>query len=115
MDATITPWTQAKFDQPIDKLDRRSFEGQNMLLAHVVLHPGCIVAVHSHPSEQIAVILSGRVKWFLGDERREVIVEGGSVVHLPPNYPHGVEAIEETHILDVLSPKGAMGIDTQGR
>lgn len=113
MEATVTPWSQSKFDQPIPLLDRNTVEGEQMLIAKVVLHPGCEVAVHHHVSEQIAIIVSGKVKWILGEERREVIVEGGNFVHLPSNYPHGVVAIEETHIFDILSPKGAMGVDSQ--
>jgi len=113
MKASVTPWSQTKFDQPIALLDRNITEGEQMLVAKVVLHPGCEVAVHQHVSEQMAIIVSGKVKWILGKERSEVIVEGGNVVHLPSNYPHGVVAIEETHIFDILSPKGAMGVDSQ--
>ncbi|MEZ5163690.1 MAG: hypothetical protein R2688_08050 [Fimbriimonadaceae bacterium] len=40
----------------------------------VTLHPGCEVAVPP-PKRQITVILSGKVKWILGDEKEEVIVE----------------------------------------
>lgn len=113
MEARITRIADAEFDQPIAKLDRWRVEGEQMLVAKVVLHPGCEVTVHQHVSEQMAIILSGKVKWILGDERREEIVEGGTIVHLPSNYPHGVVAIEETHIVDVLSPVGAMGVDNQ--
>lgn len=30
------------------------------------------------------------------------------------NFPHGVDALEDTLIIDLLSPPGAMGIDSQG-
>jgi len=113
MDAVITKIVDAEFDQPIPLLDRWKVTGEQMLVARVVLHPGCVVAVHWHESEQMAVILSGKVKWILGEEGREVIVEGGTILHLPSNYPHGVVAIEETHIVDILSPVGAMGVDSQ--
>lgn len=111
MDLQIIRWADARFDQPVPGLDRHCIDAQNALVAHVVLHPGATVPVHQHESEQISVILSGKIKWFLGEERREVIVEGGTVLVLPPNYPHGVETIETTHIVDVLSPHGLMGVD----
>lgn len=63
----------------------------------------------------MSIIVSGKIKWILGEERREVIVEGGSILHLPSNFPHGVVAIEETLIYDILSPVGLMGIDRQGK
>jgi hypothetical protein len=40
-------------------------------------------------------------------------MQGGEVLHLPSNLPHAVEALEETHILDMLSPPGPMGVDSQ--
>jgi quercetin dioxygenase-like cupin family protein len=84
-----------------------------MLAARVVLHKGCEVKVHHHPSEQIAMIMSGRVRWTLGEDGRQVEVGPGEVVHLPANVPHGVYALEDTLIFDILSPPGAMGVDTQ--
>lgn len=113
MEATITPFEHLTFDRPIPLLDRWSMAGTHMLAARVVLHAGCRVAVHQHDSEQIAIVVSGRVKWIFGNEGREEVVEGGSLVHLPPNYPHGVEALEETLIFDILSPVGPMGVDSQ--
>lgn len=113
MNAKIVRFDGADFDQPISLLDRWKVEGEQMLVARVVLHPGCEVAVHQHESEQIAVVLSGKVKWILGPERREEVVEGGTFLVLPSNYPHGVVAVEKAEIIDILSPKGAMGVDSQ--
>jgi hypothetical protein len=38
---------------------------------------------------------------------------GEQILHLPSNLRHGVVAIEDTLIMDILSPPGAMGIDSQ--
>lgn len=113
MEPLIVPFAQALADTPVPLLDRLRVEGAQMLAAHVTLHAGCEVAVHQHVSEQIAVVLSGRVKWILGEERREVVVEGGTFLVLPSNYPHGVVALEDTTIVDILSPEGPMGVDAQ--
>lgn len=109
----VTAWDNVQSDHPVPLLTRRKIEGDNMLFAMVNLEKGCIVAVHSHASEQIAFVISGRAKWLLGPEQTEVEVTGGQVVRLPGGYPHGVEALEDTVILDVLSPVGAMGVDAQ--
>lgn len=88
-----------------------------MLVAWVNLTKGCNVATHSHESEQIAIVLSGRVRWIIGAEgstdRYEVEMGGGEAMVLPSNVPHGVVALEDTEIIDVLSPPGAMGVDSQ--
>lgn len=84
-----------------------------MLVAHVHLVKGCHVAFHQHESEQIAMVLSGRVRWFFGDGRADLEMVGGEVLVLPSNVPHGVDALEDTEIIDLLSPIGPMGVDSQ--
>lgn len=117
MDATIRKLHDVERDTPIDLLGRRRVFGEKMLWAYVDLKEGCNVATHHHENEQIAFVISGKVLWKLGNEGspnyREEIVEGGTVIHLPSNFPHGVVALEDTQILDVLSPPGEMGVDKQ--
>lgn len=117
MDPFLRTWSDVEPDFPIELLERRRVSGEQALLAMVKLSKGCIVAVHSHPSEQFAVVLSGKVRWTLGAEgspdRRTLDVVGGQVLTLPSNFPHGVEALEDTQILDILAPPGAMGVDSQ--
>jgi quercetin dioxygenase-like cupin family protein len=119
MDATAYCWNEVDHDNPIDKLDRQRVLGEKILVANINLTKGCHVATHHHESEQIAIVVSGHVRWYLGAEdspdRRTVDMRGGEVMVLPSNVPHSVDAIEDTHIIDVLSPPSAMGIDNQGR
>jgi quercetin dioxygenase-like cupin family protein len=104
-------------DTPIDFLTRRRLFGSQMLWAHVTLGKGCNVATHRHDSEQIAYVISGKVTFRLGDpsdaDYEERLVEAGQVVLLPGGFPHGVDALEDSVILDVLSPPGEMGVDNQ--
>lgn len=113
MDAVVHNWADLPADTPIPLLDRWCLNGEQMLAARVFLTKGCEVKVHQHISEQIAIIISGRVEWTLGEEGRKVVVTAGQVVHLPANVPHGVFALEDTLIFDILSPPGAMGVDNQ--
>lgn len=52
---------------------------------------------HSHPHEQIVVVLKGRVRARVGDEEQEL--GPGSGFHVPPNLPHGVTALEDAEVL----------------
>jgi quercetin dioxygenase-like cupin family protein len=117
MEKLLYRWKDIEPDHPIPLLHRQSMKGDRILFAKVHLEAGCKVALHNHESEQIAYVLSGRVRWGLGapgtDERREFEMIGGEVLHLPSNLPHEVEALEDTHILDLLSPPGPMGVDSQ--
>ena len=107
-DEQVQSWDRVPVDSPVPLLDRQKIEGEKMLLAMVRLAKGCHVAV-----EQFANVISGRVKWTLGIEGRKVMVTGGQVVHLPPNFPHGVNELEYTVIRDMLAPVGAMGIGSK--
>jgi len=119
MEAIPYRWSEVAEDNPINLLTRRMVKGEQALVAQVKLAQGCQVATHSHVSEQIAVILSGRVRWSIGApgsatfEEREMA--GGEVLVLPSNVVHSVYALEDSVILDVLAPPGPMGVDSQGR
>lgn len=118
MEAKLYRWSELAPDNPIDKLTRWKVEGEQMLLAKVHLAKGCHVALHQHVSEQMAVMVSGHVRWTLGadgdPEQKQLEMRGGEVLRLPANVWHGVDALEDTEIIDILSPPGAMGVDRQG-
>lgn len=53
---------------------------------------------------------SGRLKYTLGDatrpgDNRELIVEAGSVIVLPPGSVHRMEALEDSRIFEVSTPE----------
>jgi len=113
MDAVAHVWNDIPEENPIPLLTRRMVKGEKMLVASVRLAKGCHVALHHHESEQIAMVLSGHVRWFFGDGRPDLEMVGGQVLVLPSNVPHGLDALEDTEITDVLSPIGPMGVDSQ--
>lgn len=115
MSATPFVWESQSLDQPVSLLHRRRVTGERMLVAQVKLEKGCVVASHFHESEQIAMVMSGKVLWHLGPsndpDARTLEMGGGEVLVIPSNTPHGVTALEDTEIIDVLSPPGPMGVD----
>lgn len=119
MDAHNANWNDVPEDNPIPLLTRRIIKGEKLMIAKVSLRKGCHVALHHHESEQIAIHVSGKMHWKIGEpgskEYREVILEGGEVVVLPSNVPHSVDALEDSVVFDTLSPIGPMGVDSQKR
>lgn len=109
-------WSELPKDIPMPMLERRRVIGEQAMVSHVTLQKGCFVPTHAHVNEQMTCILSGRLKFTLGDEsasaRETVLVGPGEIIHLPSNIPHSAEAIEETVVLDIFSPPSATtGID----
>ncbi len=75
------------------------------MVAQVFLDKGCIVPKHSHHNEQITYIISGALRFWLGEDQSEVVtVRAGEVLHIPSNLPHQAEALEDTLDLDIFSP-----------
>ncbi|HJQ09916.1 MAG TPA: cupin domain-containing protein [Gemmatimonadaceae bacterium] len=102
---TFFRWDDMPKERVTDMLDRRLITGDRMMLAHVYLKKGCIVPKHSHENEQLTYILEGALRFWLGeDQKEEVIVRAGEVLHIPSNVPHKAEALEETLDVDVFSP-----------
>lgn len=89
------------------------------MVGSITLEPGCRVASHCHPSEQISYMVSGRGVWTIGEpgtpECRQVPQAPGEVLVIPSGVYHGFEVDELTQMIDILSPPGAMGVDKQGK
>lgn len=116
MSAAVHRWSDLPADTPMPLIARRRVIGRHLMLSHVTLARGFRVQSHKHDNEQFAVVLSGRVRFGLGDEaapgHREVVVGAGQVVELPGNVPHSAEALEDSVLLDVFSPPSEKtGID----
>src|SRR5215471_2266493 len=94
---------------PVETLNplfaRHFVVGQNIMLARVLLKKGCIVPEHSHPNEQLTFIAAGALKFWI--DGREIVVNAGEVLTIPPNMPHKAEALEDTVDFDVFNPPRA--------
>ncbi|HEX3291397.1 MAG TPA: cupin domain-containing protein [Gaiella sp.] len=94
-------------DEPLERLSagigRRMLNGEAMTLAQITLKAGAVVPEHEHPNEQIATVLSGRLRFVVGGEEREV--GAGESVLIPGGVPHRVDVLEDAVVLDVFAPR----------
>jgi quercetin dioxygenase-like cupin family protein len=98
-------WDEMPKEKVSAMLDRRLVTGDRIMLAHVYLKKGCIVPRHQHDNEQITYILEGALRFWIGEDEKEVkVVRAGEVLHIPSNVWHKAEAIEDTLDVDVFSP-----------
>lgn len=111
-DVTWYRWDEMPREQVSPMLDRKLITGDRMMLAHVYLKKGCVVPRHQHENEQLTYILDGALKFWIGaDEKKEVIVRAGEVLHIPSMVWHKAEALEDTLDVDVFSPPRQDWID----
>ena len=99
------PWNSVPIETLNPLLGRHFVVGQNIMLARVLLKKGCIVPEHSHPNEQLTYIAAGALKFWI--DGKEIVVNAGECLTIPPNMPHKAEAIEDTVDFDVFDPPRA--------
>ena len=109
-------------DSQVDELvetfenERRTIaSGATMYQMHAELKAGSRLPEHTHPQEQIAHVVRGRMKMFVAGVVHELGT--GDAVYLPSNVPHGVETIEDTTVIDTFSPPrdDYLALDEQAR
>ena len=99
------PWHNIPLEDLNPLLQRQFVVGQEIMLARVLLKKGCIVPLHSHHNEQLTYILEGALKFWI--DGKEIVVNAGEVLTIPPNMPHKALAMEDTVDLDIFSPPRA--------
>jgi quercetin dioxygenase-like cupin family protein len=107
------PWSSMPVEELNPLLGRQLVVGQNIMLARVLLKKGCVVPEHSHPNEQLTFIATGALKFWI--DGKEMVVNAGECLTIPPNMPHKAEALEDTVDFDVFNPPRAdwmSGTDT---
>jgi len=99
------PWNSVELEDLNPLLQRQMIVGQDIMVARVLMKQGCIVPEHSHHNEQVTYILAGALKFWI--DGKEIVVNAGEVLTIPPHMPHKAEALVETVDLDVFTPPRA--------
>ena len=97
-------WEEMEKETVTDAIKRRIVTGEQAMLAHIYLDKGASVPTHSHHNEQITYLLEGVLKFWIGEDREELILKAGEVLLIPPHVPHAAEALEDCLDVDVFSP-----------
>lgn len=101
--ALVTDWSKIPVERVNDGIERQMVVGQNVMICRFRFAPFVITPEHTHPHEQMTLVMQGKVKFFISGEER--IVSAGDVLHFPPNNRHGATMLEEEVILiDIFSP-----------
>jgi quercetin dioxygenase-like cupin family protein len=98
-------WREVELETLNPLLQRQLVVGHNLMLTRVLLKKGCIIPLHSHHNEQFTYILEGALKFWI--DGKEIVVNAGEVLTIPPHMPHKAEALVDTVDLDVFNPPRA--------
>lgn len=81
----------------------RVVSGQNLMLSYVTVEPHSAMPLHTHPEEQMGIMLEGEFEMTIGDETK--LIKKGDMYIAPSNVPHGgTSHTKPALIFDVFSP-----------
>ena len=104
-DVTWYRWSDMPMERVNASLDRKLITGERMMLAHVYLKKGCVVPRHQHENEQLTYILQGALRFWIGEDEKQVLdLHAGEVLVIPSWVWHKAEALEDTLDVDVFDP-----------
>ena len=77
--------------------------GEQIMMSFVEFEPQAVVPPHSHPHEQMGLLLEGEFEFTIGDETK--MLRAGDVWFVPSNVVHSVMAMEKgAKALDIFHP-----------
>ena len=77
----------------------RIVSGEKLMFSLVTLEPGAVVPTHSHPHEQLGMMVAGTMEFTIAGETR--ILSGNEMYVVPGGVPHAAKA----------GPGGAVALD----
>jgi len=96
-------WSSIPVERPGEGIERQMVVGRNVMICRFRFAPMLVTPEHEHPHEQMSIVVSGRVRFFI--EGTERIASPGDVLHFPPNCWHGATMLEEEVVLiDIFTP-----------
>ena len=109
-------WSEERLEELNPLISRRLIYSERQMLAHVLLKKGAIVPAHDHHNEQFTYILSGKLRFWIGEHADNpgdeyTDVGEGEVLVIPSGIRHRAEALEDTLDLDVFNPPSEDWLD----
>jgi quercetin dioxygenase-like cupin family protein len=85
-----------------DMLVKPLIEGDAMTLLEIYYAAGVGAPLHAHTHESLVYVVKGKVKSTVGSQ--EFIMGPGDVCRHPKGIEHGLEALQESIVVEVKSP-----------
>ncbi len=109
-------WEDVRLEELNPLISRRLIYSEKQMLAHVLLKKGAIVPAHEHHNEQFTYVLSGCLRFWLGEHADApgdtfTDVKEGDVLVIPGHVRHRAEALEDTLDMDIFNPPRQDWID----
>lgn len=103
--AAVWSWDEIPAEPVFAGVSRQVVHGERQTLVRYVYQPGSVFPVHSHPEEQITVVVTGRIDFTVAGT--QLTLGPGQVAVIPADVPHGatVTGNEVVETFNALSPR----------
>jgi len=96
-------WATVPIEHPAEGIERQMVVGQQLMICRFRFTPFLVTPEHRHPHEQMSIVVSGKVRFFVEGEER--IAGPGDVLHFASNTLHGATMMdEEVVLIDIFTP-----------
>jgi quercetin dioxygenase-like cupin family protein len=101
--ALVTDWDKVQSEPAGPGIKRQMIVGENFMMVRFTFDPFLVTPEHTHPHEQMTMVVKGKVKFTIEGEVK--IVSPGDLLHFPPHNRHGATMLdEEVVLIDIFSP-----------
>ena len=83
-------------------IDTQILAGKQLMVMRVSMAQGAIATAHSHPHEQLSVLLQGEAEFTIGEERQTL--KAGDAVVIPGDIVHTVKALASCELIEAFNP-----------
>jgi quercetin dioxygenase-like cupin family protein len=98
-------WDSVPAENVNPSMSRQIVWGDKLMIARIKFKDGFIVPLHSHVHEQVTQVISGKMRFWFGENKEEtMLLEPGDVIVIPSNLPHEALMIGEVEEVDTWAP-----------
>ncbi|MEN8124863.1 MAG: cupin domain-containing protein [Bacteroidota bacterium] len=98
-------WDEIPIEQVTPKMERKLVYGDKIMIAKMKFKDGFSVPMHSHENEQITQVISGTIRFWFGENKKETFdLNAGDVAVIPSNVPHEALMIGDVEEIDTWTP-----------
>ena len=99
-------WDQIPMETVNPMMQRQIITGELMTVAKIYFKDGFLVPMHSHHNEQITQVISGLLRFHIGEDGEQTIDVGpGQAIVIPANVPHEALVVGDVVEMDTWAPR----------
>lgn len=98
-------WDEVETEIVTPKMERKLIFGEKLMIAKMKFKDGFLVPQHQHHHEQITQVTKGTIRFWLGDDKEDMIeLHAGDVLVIPSNLKHEALMIGDVEEIDTWTP-----------